>query len=57
MDAATSQDSLDLAAVFAALPDATAVFAADPPRFTVLAAAVRTPSRPTGVGSPCVGAT
>src|SRR3712207_1964626 len=38
MDALTSPGDLDLAAVFAALPAATAVLAVDPPRFTVLAA-------------------
>lgn len=38
MDAQKSPADLELAAVFAALPVPTAVFAADPPRFTVLAA-------------------
>jgi hypothetical protein len=36
MHASTPPTDLDFAAVFAALPTATAVFAADPPHFTVL---------------------
>lgn len=38
MDARASADPLDLAAAFVALPTATAIFAADAPHFTVLAA-------------------
>ena len=38
MDYRFLQNAPDFAAVFTALPDAMAVFAVDPPRFTVLAA-------------------